>query len=270
MESEEHQHPKRSKPSNNSQFPSTSMHDSILKNPILSRELITEILLRLPKEIPLEIQRLVLTQHKFVLTPVHEYQYNLESCSLSSLLNNDSVIESFDFDYPMNNPYKNVWVIGSINGLICLAIAFTDLFIWNPSIRKFKKLPDPTPIGRPACFKYDSGYDECRDDYKFRRVSKSWLALISSPEFVKTRLSISADNKDYTHHSTQALWKFKKLHDSRPTLMRLDWHVDGFSYDEFHNDYKVCLRGVVPLDRDRTKSGGWGELTLEIVVHVNL
>ncbi|XP_055811917.1 F-box/kelch-repeat protein At3g23880-like [Solanum dulcamara] len=35
---------------------------------------------------------------------------------------------------------------------------------------------------------------------KFRCVSKSWLALIRSPQFVKTHVSVSAKNKDYTHH----------------------------------------------------------------------
>ncbi|XP_060181111.1 F-box/kelch-repeat protein At3g23880-like [Lycium barbarum] len=189
-----HQHPKQNKPTNKSHFSSTSIQESILIIPTLPEELIIEILLRLPVKSLLKFrsvskswlalistpefinthlsisannQRLVLTHHKFVLTSsVHKYQYNIESCSLSSLLNNDSVIESFDLDYPMNNPLKNVWIVGSVNGLICLAIGFTDLFLWNPSTRNFKKLPDSRPTGRPACFKYGFGYDECHDDYK--------------------------------------------------------------------------------------------------------
>uniref|UniRef100_M1DYL4 S haplotype-specific F-box protein n=1 Tax=Solanum tuberosum TaxID=4113 RepID=M1DYL4_SOLTU len=35
---------------------------------------------------------------------------------------------------------------------------------------------------------------------KFTSVSKSWLDLISSPEFIKSHLNLSANNKENTHH----------------------------------------------------------------------
>ncbi|PHT66898.1 hypothetical protein T459_31323 [Capsicum annuum] len=35
---------------------------------------------------------------------------------------------------------------------------------------------------------------------KFRRVSKSWLTLISSPGFIETHLRSSANHKDYNNH----------------------------------------------------------------------
>ncbi|VFQ77943.1 unnamed protein product [Cuscuta campestris] len=35
---------------------------------------------------------------------------------------------------------------------------------------------------------------------KFRCVSKSWLALISTPEFINTHLTMSHSNEDYAHH----------------------------------------------------------------------
>ncbi|TMW90078.1 hypothetical protein EJD97_016224 [Solanum chilense] len=40
---------------------------------------------------------------------------------------------------------------------------------------------------------------------QFKCVSKSWLALISSQDFIKTHLSLSAKNEDYNHH--KLMWR---------------------------------------------------------------
>ncbi|XP_060181742.1 F-box/kelch-repeat protein At3g23880-like [Lycium barbarum] len=191
MKSEDtHQHPKRSKPTNHSQNPSTSMQDSILEIPILPPELITEILSRLPVKsllrfrcvskswlslicsnefinihLSLSSNNKEYTHHRLMLSFVQP-EYNLKDCSLGSLLNGGDT-EAFDLDYPMKNPHKSVWIVGSVNGLICVAIEENDLFLWNPSIRKFKKLPDSRPKLRCGYyFMYGFGYDEVRDDYK--------------------------------------------------------------------------------------------------------
>ncbi|KAJ8530726.1 hypothetical protein K7X08_023607 [Anisodus acutangulus] len=125
---------------------------------------------------------------------------------------------------------------------------------------------------------------------KFRSVSKSWLALISSPEFVKSHLSVSANNKDYIHH--RLMWsfrhgpfnlkkcalsesamevfdlnyhmtsdglynklpqKYKKLPNPRPNLWFEKWRMHGFGYDELHDDYKLVVNGdevLVKLGRE--------------------
>ncbi|KAK4706726.1 hypothetical protein R3W88_033690 [Solanum pinnatisectum] len=55
----------------------------------------------------------------------------------------------------------------SINGLICLVDWSNNLFIWNPSIRKYKKLPDSKSNLIDAInFIYGFGYDKFREDYK--------------------------------------------------------------------------------------------------------
>lgn len=102
-------------------------------------------------------------------TSTRRIQIFLREYSLSSL-RDDSVLEAFDVDYPMKELQRGACIVGSINGLICLAIRHDNLFIWNPSIRKFKSLPDfkvrDGPEASPAGVSYGFGYDESTDDYK--------------------------------------------------------------------------------------------------------
>lgn len=61
----------------------------------------------------------------------------------------------------------------SYNGIICLCDDNDAIYLCNPSIRKFKKLP-PAPRRRPRCLlKYDQvlfGYDSISDDYKVLKM----------------------------------------------------------------------------------------------------
>ncbi|KAK4341561.1 hypothetical protein RND71_040062 [Anisodus tanguticus] len=173
-----HQHLKRSKPTNHSQFPSTSMQDS---SEILSRVPVKSLLqfrcvsnswLALIStsefvntHLSLSANNKEYTHHMFMLSFIQP-EYNLKDCSLGSLLYG-FVTEAFDLDYPMKNPHKSVWIVGFVNGLSCLAIEEKDLFLWNPSIRMFKKLPDSRPTLRCGYyFMYGFGYDEVHDNYK--------------------------------------------------------------------------------------------------------
>ncbi|MCD7453240.1 hypothetical protein HAX54_020280 [Datura stramonium] len=196
-------HPKQSKATNHPQFSSTSMPESSLKIPILPTELITEILSRLPLKLLLQLRahhqnplkatgeippatepaiyqdpsqistnKKDFTHHrlKLRLFELFHPKYNLKDCSVSDLLY-EGVTRAFDLDYPMKNPCNFVEIVGSVNGLICLAIEGKNLFIWNPSFRKFKKLPDFIAVVSmcDSYYMYGFGYDELDDDYKVVR-----------------------------------------------------------------------------------------------------
>uniref|UniRef100_A0A5B7BIV1 Putative F-box associated interaction domain-containing protein n=1 Tax=Davidia involucrata TaxID=16924 RepID=A0A5B7BIV1_DAVIN len=156
----------------------------------LPHEIITEILSRLPVKTLLQFRCVckswcsLISNPQFVKTHLNlstneqEYahyriilssvrpHFNLKSCSLYSSLYEPSV-DAVELDYPMKNPHNSVWIVGSCNGLICIAIEEDDIFIWNPSTRKSKRLPNSGMRMRYGCFMiYGFGYDDSTDDYK--------------------------------------------------------------------------------------------------------
>nr|XP_016468097.1 PREDICTED: F-box/kelch-repeat protein At3g06240-like [Nicotiana tabacum]XP_018623139.2 F-box/kelch-repeat protein At3g06240-like isoform X1 [Nicotiana tomentosiformis] len=176
----------------NFQYPPTSS----LTIPILPAELVTEILSRLPVKSLLrfkcvsELWLALICSPEFVKTHLslsannkdysrhkvmmyHVPKYSFKDCSLMSLFN-ESVTEAFDLNFPMKfngldrNKKKKypVWIMGSVNGLIYL-VNEDDMFLWNPSTRKYKKLPDPRLTLRYIFLRMCGfGYDELHDDYK--------------------------------------------------------------------------------------------------------
>ncbi|KAG5567976.1 hypothetical protein H5410_065008 [Solanum commersonii] len=65
----------------------------------------------------------------------------------------------------MAPPCSPPFFVGSVNGLICLFNRRRDTYIWNPTIRKSKKLLKSS-WGSSCYTKYGFGYDDSRDDYK--------------------------------------------------------------------------------------------------------
>ncbi|KAG5588547.1 hypothetical protein H5410_048981 [Solanum commersonii] len=84
------------------------------------------------------------------------------------------------FNLPEN--YLKDCSISSINGLICVAIEEKDLFLWNPSIRKLKKLPD---YETSYVFSYGFEYDELHDDYKVVGIIRSVRDIYSHSDVGK-------------------------------------------------------------------------------------
>lgn len=90
----------------------------------------------------------------------------LKKCSLYSALHEPST-QVCDIDYPSQQHDESIWVVGSVNGLVCLAIEERDLFLWNPSLKKSKPLPSSNIRLKDGGYViYGFGYDESTDDYK--------------------------------------------------------------------------------------------------------
>ncbi|XP_058182198.1 F-box/kelch-repeat protein At3g23880-like [Rhododendron vialii] len=112
------------------------------------------------------------THHRLVLNthPSHNVT-GLKTCSLETVC---SVLESqqwesaVDLDYPFNDLDQYVVVVGSCNGLMCVAATRTGtIYLLNPSTRKSKRLPD----WRGSRDLYGFGFDESNDDYKVVLIS---------------------------------------------------------------------------------------------------
>ncbi|CAJ2639680.1 unnamed protein product [Trifolium pratense] len=78
-----------------------------------------------------------------------------------------------NLEYPRNNCHYSI--VGSCNGILCVAHETSSksfIQLWNPSIRKVKKLPpfeeSPYP---PYGFIYGFGYDFVTDNYKVVVIS---------------------------------------------------------------------------------------------------
>ncbi|MCD7456593.1 hypothetical protein HAX54_032312 [Datura stramonium] len=188
------------KPTNCAEFPSTSTEDSTLLIPFLPAELIIEILLRLSVKSLLKFSSVskywlaFISSPEFIKTHLSisannkDYTHHrlllrskciLKDCSLRSVFS-ESVMEVSRLNYPTTNRRLTFWnVVGSVNGLICLSNGSKVLCLWNPSTRKYKKVPDFVYNLRIRAV-YGFGYDESRDDYKVVRCIyyyASWLRL---------------------------------------------------------------------------------------------
>ncbi|KAM7466098.1 hypothetical protein LguiB_013660 [Lonicera macranthoides] len=153
-------------------------------NPNLPHEIVVEILLRLPVKSLLQCRSVsklwcsVISSPQFTKSHLdvskknNEYAHHrlilnypdLKSCSLYSVMYEHS-INAVEHDYPGKDPYADFWVVGSCNGIVCLVINEFTVFLWNPSTRESRKLPNPGVMRYVLHLMYGFGYDESTDDH---------------------------------------------------------------------------------------------------------
>jgi len=100
------------------------------------------------------------------------------------------------FEYPPNNydeqyPWNNLhYIVGSCDDILCLADKYRNfILLWNPSTRKFKKLPS---YQRPqtstmGLMTYISGYDHVTNNYKVVVVLQYYVSRFEMVEKTKWR-----------------------------------------------------------------------------------
>ncbi|GFQ01399.1 F-box/kelch-repeat protein at3g23880 [Phtheirospermum japonicum] len=155
--------------------------------PKLPNDVVIEILTRLPVKPLLKFRCVckswlsIISSHPFIKTHLtnskndpnfthHRIMLNcrgnLKQCSARSLLY-EPIIESFHTGFSSQSSKNSIWVVGSCDGLICLAIDKKELILWNPTTRISKNLPDfGVKISFRSYFAYGFGFDKSSDDYK--------------------------------------------------------------------------------------------------------
>lgn len=157
----------------------------------LPPEVVTEIICRLPVKSLLLFRSVSKSWRSLIDSPGFIYLHLNNSVdtgsNLSLILRKDSELYTVDLDqlndavevtHPLMCYSNRIHVLGSSNGLLCIANVAEDIALWNPSIRKHKVLPflpvEKNNYGSSllGARVYGFGYDPVHDDQKLVRISQ--------------------------------------------------------------------------------------------------
>ncbi|XP_030967185.1 F-box protein CPR1-like [Quercus lobata] len=105
--------------------------------------------------------------------PWHTNSSNRAVCTVAFDRTFDRISE---IEVPFNFPFKSIRIVGSCNGLLCIActwgrnISDYVILLWNPSIRKFKRSPDSC-FGKLGIVTLGFAYHSENNAYKVLRIS---------------------------------------------------------------------------------------------------
>ncbi|KAF5441922.1 hypothetical protein F2P56_023952 [Juglans regia] len=178
----------------------------------LPEQVVVEILLRLPVKSLIRFRcvskrwRLLIsdpgfTKSQFGLASEHPERF---------LISSSSGIRSLGCDVPFGDssalrelvvPFQRnclrVRIIGSCNGLVCVALhPHKGFYIWNPSTGDHRKLPDPGAPLRGFIYWHGFGYDSSTDDYKL---------IVASYRLVKSDSGRSSEGEVFSLNKNS--WK---------------------------------------------------------------
>ncbi|XP_075487094.1 F-box/kelch-repeat protein At3g23880-like [Primulina tabacum] len=234
--------------------------------PFLPEEIIVEILARLPVKSLLKFRCVskswltLICTHQFIKSHLNSSRvggnlsnygimlticvpaFDLKHCPLSSLMQEPST-DACSIDYPKKYKQRAVWFVGSCNCLIFVALHEKELFFWNPSTRKSKKLPTNVDIKRGFYNIYGFGYNACDDDYKVVGIFcvfgnegayESMVKIYSSKTNSWKRMG---DFKGGVPLDDSGKFASRKLHWSISSKLGLDFRWDIVSLDMENEEY---------------------------------
>ena len=185
----------------------------------LPDEIVLEILARLPVKSLLRFRCVCKTWYSFITNPnfisTHLLCYNHDDgyvihmpktnffmvlfhrphCQICTVASDRTfeTMSKFRIPFTIESGYPNL--VGSCNGILCFTDFITakskDVYLWNPSIRKFKRLPN-TCLTLLCNVALGFGYDSQNNDYKIVRFS-STIAKPKLPPKVEV-YSLSSDS----------------------------------------------------------------------------
>ena len=103
-----------------------------------------------------------------------------------------------EVEIPFDFPSGRALIVGSCNGLLCLAaniglnISDYVIYFWNPSTRKFKRLPDSS-LGKLDSVALGFAYHSENNDYKVLRISSYPTVRPPMPDEIEV-YSLSSDS----------------------------------------------------------------------------
>ncbi|XP_075649833.1 F-box protein At3g08750-like [Castanea sativa] len=181
-------------------------HDGLLDETVL------EILARMPVKSLLRFRCVCKTWYSFITNPnfisTHLLCYNHDDdgCVIHMPRSNslrqictvafDRSFETIsEFRIPFNFQSGHPEFMGSCNGILCFVdhrkFAIVDVYLWNPSIIKFKRLPD-TCLTQLPIIALGFGFDSQNNDYKVVRIL--WIDPKPMPPPEVQVYSLSSDS----------------------------------------------------------------------------
>ncbi|CAK8571741.1 unnamed protein product [Lathyrus sativus] len=174
--------------------PSSSSEDPVHATPLptLPFEIVVEILSRLPVKFLMQLQsvckswkslisdpefakkhlRVSTTRHHLLLTFANpSREFVVATYPLSSIFTEVTATVT-RLEYPLNNRNRFAQIVDSCHGILCFALDQRFALLWNPSIKKFTKLPSLDNPKREGSYTiYGFGYTHFSDSYKVVAVS---------------------------------------------------------------------------------------------------